>query len=116
MDEELALEVLRRPEKKTQPRRRMSEWSPEVELLSTVVDRISELIQAIAAGHGAKPTKIAPQPRPETAHERVQLRERIRKHEALVARVLPHKASQVRDRRAAGGPARRAWPEQHHGR
>lgn len=122
MDEELALEVLRRPEKKTPPRRRMSEWSAEVELLSTAVDRLSELIQAIAAGHGAKPTRLNPQPRPETAHERVKHRERVRKHNSIVARVLPHKANQAsgrrpEDRSISGGPARPvAAQQQHHGR
>lgn len=122
MDEELALEVLRRPERKTPPRRRMSEWSPEVELLSIAVDRLSELIQAIAAGHGAKPTRLTPQPRPQTAHEQVKYRERVRKHESLVARVLPHKANRLSgrrppDRSIEGGPVRPVRPdEQHHGR
>jgi hypothetical protein len=77
--------------KEKTPARRMSEWSPETELLSVVADRLAELIQATAAGRGAKPRPITPSPRPAGAMERVRYRERIRKHNALVARVLPHK-------------------------
>lgn len=91
-DEDLAREMLNRPAGKTSAQRRMSEWSPEVELLSIAVDRLAELIQAVAAGHGAKPRPITPAPRPQTADERVRNSERLRKHRALVARVLPHKA------------------------
>jgi hypothetical protein len=46
------------------PARRMSEWTTETELLSVVADRLAELIQATAAGRGAKPRPITPSPRP----------------------------------------------------
>ena len=94
-DEELAQQsMLAGRDMPKAPRRRMSEWSVEVELLSTAVDRITELIQTVAASHGAKPSRVTPQPRPQTAIERVEHRERMRKHRSVVARVLPHKADQ----------------------
>lgn len=86
------------------PRRRMSEWSVEVELLSAMVDRLAEVIQAIAASSGAKPSKITPQPRPKTAYERVRGKDRVRRHHALVLRVLP-----------AQEPDQANDEEQHHG-
>lgn len=72
-------------------RRRMSEWSAEAELLSTVADRIAELIQATVASRGGKPAAYTPAPRPDTALDRARYQDRIRKHQELVARVLPHK-------------------------
>lgn len=89
-DEDLAVEMLRRPTDSKPPKRRMSEWSAEVELLSVLVDRIGELIQATTAVHGAKPRPIPPAPRPAVAIDRVRDSERMRRHRALVARVLPH--------------------------
>lgn len=88
------------------PKRRMSEWSVEVELLSTAVDRITELIQTVAASHGAKPSRVTPQPRPRTAMERVEERERVRKHRSVVARVLPHKAEQYQQSQSTTGGER----------
>jgi hypothetical protein len=91
MDDQVALAMLRSEDGKSKKsRRRMSEWSAEAELLSTVADRIAELIQATVASRGAKPGTFAAAPRPETALDRVREQERIRKHRALVARVLPH--------------------------
>lgn len=101
LDEDLARQFLRSSGQAPKARRRMSEWSPETELLSTVVDRLAELIQTVAASHGAKPKQITPAPRPETAGERVRHMERVRKHRSIVARVLPHKADP--DHRSSAG-------------
>jgi hypothetical protein len=91
LDENVAAAMLAASDgRETKAKRRMSEWSAEAELLSTLVDRVAELIQANVAVRGGKPAQFAPQPRPETALERVRAQERIRKHRALVARVLPH--------------------------
>ncbi len=97
----LALTAKRGDEPKP-PKRRMSEWSVEVELLSTAVDRLSELIQTIAATAGAKPSRIQPQPRPQTAAERVEARMRLQKHRSIVARVLPHKAERHQNSTTGG--------------
>lgn len=92
-DEEMAEHLARQPESKSQPRRRMSEWSATVELLTAVLNRLSELIQAVAALGGAKPRKVPSAPYPVTALDRVRNRKRLEKHRSLVARVLPHKAN-----------------------
>ncbi len=76
----------------------MSEFSAEVELLSVIADRLAELTQTVAATAGAKPHRIKPMPRPQTAMDRVQKRRRLRKHQSLVARLLP-------GREPAGAPA-----------
>lgn len=73
------------------PTRRMADWSAEVELLTAVVNRLGEVVQGIAALGGAKPHKVPPAPVPTTAVEKVRNRTRARKHESLVARLLPHK-------------------------
>lgn len=88
-DEELAEAMLANPPKETPPRRRMSEFSPVVELLSVCADRLAEVAQVIAATKGAKPGRVKPMPRPVTAMDRIRERRRLAKHKSLVARVLP---------------------------
>ncbi len=78
------------PERPGGPMRRMREWSPQVELLSIVADRLAELIQTVGATKGAKPRQIRAMPRPVTAMQRLLARRRKSKHESLVARMLPH--------------------------
>lgn len=79
----------------TAPGPRLSDWSPEVEALYALVDRVTELIHLTAAVNGAKPGRMQPAPRPVTAFDRARIRRRVRKHRDLVARVLPHKAHDV---------------------
>lgn len=74
------------------PTRRMRDWSPTVELLTAVLNRLGELVQAVAALGGASPRQVPPAPHPVTAIERVKARNRKARHAALVARVLPHRA------------------------
>lgn len=88
-DEDLAEQLMSRPNPPKTPARRMSEFSPAVELLSIIADRIGEQTQVIASAHGAKPGKVRPMPRPVSAMDRVRQRRREAKHRALVARVLP---------------------------
>jgi hypothetical protein len=92
LDDNVAAAILRADDgKEKTARRRMSEWSAEAELLSTVADRIAELIQATYSSRGVKPPVFTPSPRPETALERARYHDRVRRHRELVARVLPHK-------------------------
>lgn len=97
-DEALAEQILEREEQGNAPpapRRRVSDWTPTVEILTTIQDRMAELIQVVAMLGGAKPRQVPWAPRPRTAVQRVRRRQQIRKHEALVARVLPHKMTQA---------------------
>lgn len=94
-DEDLAEQMLDREDRDAKPsaapKRRLSDWSPTVEMLAIIQDRLAELIQVCAMLGGAKPGKLVPAARPATAMDRVRRRRRIAAHEALVARVLPHR-------------------------
>lgn len=74
---------------KRKPTRRVSEWTPAVELLSGIFDRLGEQTQVTAALGGANPRKVPTAPYPATAIERARHRRRIQNHRALVARVIP---------------------------
>lgn len=96
-DEQVAEQILAFEDKhpNAKPSRRVSDFTPEVDLLSTLVDRVGELTQAVVAAAGAQPRKVTPVPRPKTAVDRVRARRSLAKHRRLVARVLPHRAGQV---------------------
>jgi hypothetical protein len=89
-DEELAERFAELPD--TQPRATWSrshrEYTPEVEMLSAVFDRLGEVIRAIAASRGALGKPAPPAPRPVSAFERVRHRLARRKHERFAARVV----------------------------
>jgi len=72
---------------------RVSEFTPEVEMLTAIFDRLGELGQIFAASRGGKAGRVQPAPRPRTARDRVARRRREKKHRSLVARLLPHKAN-----------------------
>ncbi len=92
-DDELATVLARMPQRDGVPSRRMREWSPEVELLSVLGDRIAELIQAVGATKGAKPRQVRALPRPVTAMQRRRAAARKDKHKSLVARLLPGRSA-----------------------
>lgn len=76
--------------KRTPP---VSEFSPDVELLAAVYDRLGHLIAMTAAAAGAKrPPKPKPWPRPVTALERARHRQARAQFDQIVAKALPHKA------------------------
>ncbi len=108
-DERIAALLINEPEAAAQPARRMSEYSVVVEMLSLLVDRISELIGAVAASRGLKPRRIPPAPRPETAMDRLRRRRRRSTHRRLVSKLLPHKAQEP-EPEPAPGPRRAALP------
>lgn len=71
------------------PTVRMSDYSPQMERLTDLVDRVGELTQVVIAVAGGKPKRLRGSPRPQTAIERARQRQRERKHRMVVARVLP---------------------------
>lgn len=89
-DDEVAEEVLRQPENKRARGAgpRISEWSPELERLTDLVDRMGEVMIAVIASQGGKAPKIRPYPRPRTAIDRLRERKRYEHHKKVVARVL----------------------------
>jgi hypothetical protein len=74
----------------------MHTWTPEVAAITRLTDAVNRLHYIIPAAQGDKKVKPPePLPRPitalETALKRAEEQRRKRKHESLVARVLPHK-------------------------
>lgn len=93
-DEEIAGLVAKAPPRP--PRRRMAEWSPEVDALAAMVDRLSELILVQLRRAGTKNVPaFKPYLRPTTAVDRLRDQQRIERHESLVDRVLPHRRREV---------------------
>lgn len=88
-DEELAEAILDQPDDgpPKKPTRRLSEFSADVEVLSVLTDRVTELINVTVASRGGKPRKVPPMPRPATAVQRVRSRRQYDKHKWTVARV-----------------------------
>jgi hypothetical protein len=87
LDEELAEQVINNPD--PAPRgdpMRMREWSPELEILTAMADRLGDVIQAVIAAQGGKPPKIKPMPRPKTAVEK--LRDPRRQHRRTLSKVM----------------------------
>jgi hypothetical protein len=71
----------------------LSTWSPEVGVLADLVDAVNALRHAFVAVNskpGANP-KFEPYARPRSVMEKVQAKDRARRHTELVGRVLPHK-------------------------
>jgi hypothetical protein len=88
-DEELAEHMIKTEKRgePAKPTRSMREFSPIVEVLSTIADRQAELAQVMAATKGAKPHRIDPLPRPTTAYARIRQRKSREHHSYTVARV-----------------------------
>lgn len=93
MDEQLAERAaeLPDPDRKSAWRRSHRDYSPEVEMLSALFDRLGELVRVTAAVRGAKSGQPSAAPRPEYAALRVRKRIQIENHRRLVERMKPKK-------------------------
>lgn len=69
----------------------MSTYTPEVERLDDILFRLEVLTATLIKANGGSPKEPKQRPRPETAMDRAKVRWRQLKHEALVARMLPHR-------------------------
>jgi hypothetical protein len=94
-DEAVAAQMLNMPDDTKPARRRLSEYDVVVETLSTLVDRVGELINAVMASKGVRPRRIPPAPRPVTALQKLRERRRRVEHVSLVSKLLPHKAKEL---------------------
>lgn len=65
----------------------LSQWTAEAQMLTAIYDRLGEVINAVIAAAGGKPTQPTPAPRPVTAFDRARQRIRQEKHRSLVAEV-----------------------------
>lgn len=85
LDEELAAEAAKGPRPKAGGPR-MRDWSPELELLTAIADRLGDVVQAVIAVQGGKPPRIRPLPRPQTATDK--LNDPREKHRRILSKVL----------------------------
>lgn len=65
----------------------LEDWSPEVNEIVKLSDRVNELIAAVIASAGQRPPRVYPAPRPQTAYTRLEAEARTARHEDLVAEV-----------------------------
>jgi hypothetical protein len=67
----------------------MSSWTPEVDVLHTIADRLGGLGYLIRASNGDKQAKPPPAlPRPKTALPKIKQQRRMEQHKKLAARLL----------------------------
>ncbi|MFJ2567876.1 hypothetical protein ACIO02_33920 [Streptomyces sp. NPDC087568] len=86
-DEELAA-ALPEPEPGPPPPPPLRTWTPEVERLTLIADRLGELITAVHNTVAKRPGKSPrPLPRPETARDRVKRQQRRAKYDRLKAQL-----------------------------
>jgi hypothetical protein len=89
-DDELAASVVDLPKASHIPP--LTEWTPEVQALAAIVDRLADLINAVVVNHPSgkgRPTRVRPWPRPVTAFDRARTK-RIREAAAdLEAQLFP---------------------------
>lgn len=85
LDEELAEEFA--DAERTTRAPRITEWSPEVDVGYAILDRLGEVIQAVAAAGNLKVPDFSPAPRPKTAAEKVEKRRINEQFDALVSEI-----------------------------
>lgn len=72
----------------------MSTWSPEVAMLADLIDAVNGVRGVLVAANrkpGSPPPEVKAYPRPGTMLEKVRREQRRKRHEELVARVLPNR-------------------------
>lgn len=94
-DDAWAEAVIDLPQSDRPPSVRLADWSPELEMLTNLYDRVGELIRVTAMAAGSRPKRAQPAPRPRTALDRVRARRRKAQHSLLVSVLLPHKDSEA---------------------
>src|SRR5690606_21904025 len=66
----------------------LAEYGPDVSRLDRIADLLKSINQTLVVVNGGKPTKIQPEPRPQTAFERMAEKRRSVRHQMTVNRVL----------------------------
>jgi hypothetical protein len=114
-DDEMVAELVRADPKAVKPPKhpRFAEWTPEVEALADVTDRLGDVVKGLTGLAGKRPRPIKPVPRPKTAFDRVETIIEQERHDKLVARLLPPEQRAATDAAwsdlvAAARPARSA--------
>jgi hypothetical protein len=91
-DEELAEQLPEPEEGSSAPP--LTEWTPEVERLTLIADRLAEVVTAVGNTVAKKPRKAPrPLPRPMTARDRIRKRKRRERHHLILKRLQEAKAA-----------------------
>lgn len=91
-DDEMVAELVRNDPKAAEPAKhpRFSDFSPEVEALADVTDRLGEVVRGLSGlASGKKGPSVKPVPRPRTAFDRVKDTISQEQHDSLTSRLLP---------------------------
>lgn len=86
-DPEVAEALARAPKPTARPRPQLREFTPEVALMTAMVDRLTEVATGVVALGGAKPGKPEQLPRPETAVDRLRRELERASYRSLLAEV-----------------------------
>lgn len=84
-DDEVVELLAQQPEGGAGPR--LTEFGPQVQLLTNVVEALQELIGAVAWLGGEKPPKVSPLPRPMTARDRLTARVEEASHDYILEQI-----------------------------
>jgi len=88
-DDEVAERIIAIPGDGKPATPRLTEFSPVVEVLAVLVDRMGELIRLTSQAHGGKPGPMKPHPRPVTAADRARARRAIQDLASLEDALFP---------------------------
>jgi hypothetical protein len=91
-DDEIA-DVLLEAAERQSSRPTLEEYTPEREALDAVRDLLGQVVAGLLVLNRQKPPRLKLVPRPETAIDRARRRQQLRRHESLVARLLPNNAT-----------------------
>ncbi|HEY9374538.1 hypothetical protein [Streptomyces sp.] len=86
-DDELAAELGDPPKFSHIPP--LTEWTPEVQALAAVVDRLAEVANAVVAAAGGNPSRVRPWPRPVTAFDRARTKRHREAADDMVTQLFP---------------------------
>lgn len=65
----------------------LTSWTPEVNQLTQIYDRLGEVVRAVVGGYSKKVPTIKPAPRPQTAADRARLRRKRQQHDHVLSLV-----------------------------
>lgn len=87
LDEEYAEVVAGLPQGK--PEMPIHQWTPELEAMAAIVDRLAEVANAVIASAGGKPGRVERYPRPVTAIDKARNRKAREAVNAMASKLWP---------------------------
>jgi hypothetical protein len=86
-DDEYAEQVAAQPSRRVEMP--VHQWTPELEALAVMVDRLAHVANAVVASAGGRPGRVDPYPRPVTAIDRARSARSRKAVEEMAARLWP---------------------------